>query len=271
MWAQSRPVDSRSMKAALSIPASLLGVALACLVATIYLMTGMISGPGVALGQFGWFVGAWTLMMAAMMLPSAAPMVLMFARVTRERARKGQAVFVPTWIFVFGYFAAWSGFGIGAYLIDHFIRSLDMPWLLWDRRGPMIAGMAVGAAGLYQLTPIKRTCLTHCRSPLEFFMQSWQTGATGALRMGIHHGLYCVACCWGLMLVLFAVGVMSLFWMTLVAILIFAEKVLPSGHRLAPLFGVVLIAWGLWIAVAPATVPGLHSPAANMDMPGMKI
>jgi predicted metal-binding membrane protein len=270
MWAQSQRFESRLLKA-LAVPASLIGIGLATLVATIYLMDGMISGPGAELGEFGWFVCTWTLMMAAMMLPSVAPMVLTFARITRERASKGRAIFVPTWIFVFGYFAAWTVFGLAAYWIDHLIRSLDLAWLAWDRQGPRVAGTAIVAAGLYQLTPIKRTCLAQCRSPLEFFLESWRQGAAGALRMGIHHGLYCVACCWGLMLVLFAVGVMSLFWMAVIAILIFAEKVLPSGRRLAPMFGIAVIALGVWIAIAPMSVPGLHSPPGKMDMPDMKM
>jgi predicted metal-binding membrane protein len=126
-------------------------------------------------------------------------------------------------------------------------------------------------AGLYQLTPFKRVCLTHCRSPLDFFLASWREGRGGALRMGFHHGLYCVGCCWGLMLVLFAVGVMSLFWMALIAVLIFAEKVFRVGPRLAPVFGIILIALGLWIAVAPTTIPGLHAPAEKSDMSGMKM
>src|ERR1700686_4336541 len=242
---------------ALALPASLLGVGLLTLAATIYLMDGMVSGPGAELGQFAWFIGAWVLMMAAMMLPSVSPMALTFARVTGERSKKGQAAFVPTWIFILGYFAAWTAFGLAAYLIDHLIRSLELAWLAWDREGPMAAGVAIAAAGLFQLTPLKRVCLTHCRSPLDFFLGSWREGAGGALRMGLHHGLLCVGCCWGLMLVLFAVGVMSLFWMALIAVLIFVEKVFRVGPRLAPVFGAVLMAWGLWIAIAPTTVPGL--------------
>jgi predicted metal-binding membrane protein len=234
-------------------------------------MGGMISGPGAELGQLGWFVGAWVLMMAAMMLPSVAPMALTFARVTSERAKKGQAAFVPTWIFILGYFAAWTAFGLAAYLIDHLIRSLELAWLAWDREGPMVAGVAIAAAGLFQLTPLKRVCLMHCRSPLDFFLGSWREGAGGALRMGVHHGLVCVGCCWGLMLVLFAVGVMSLFWMALIAVLVYVEKVFRVGPRLAPVFGAVLMAWGLWIAIAPTTVPGLHSPAQKTDMSGMKM
>jgi predicted metal-binding membrane protein len=262
--------DSRSI-GALALPASLLGVGLVSLAATIYLMGGMISGPGAELGQLGWFVSAWTLMMAAMMLPSVAPMALTFARVSGERARRSQAVFVPTWIFILGYFAAWTAFGLAAYSVDHFIRLLDIAWLAWDRGGPIVAGVPIVAAGLYQLTPFKRVCLTHCRSPLDFFLESWREGRGGALRMGLHHGLYCVGCCWGLMLVLFAVGVMSLFWMALIAVLIFAEKVFRVGPRLAPVFGIILIALGLWIAVAPATIPGLHAPAEKSDMSGMKM
>jgi predicted metal-binding membrane protein len=256
---------------ALALPASLLGVALLTLAATIYLMDGMISGPGAELGQFGWFIGAWVLMMAAMMLPSVAPMALTFARVTGERSKKGQAAFVPTWIFILGYFAVWTAFGLAAYSIDHFIRSLDFAWLASDREGPMVTAVAIAAAGVYQLTPFKRACLMHCRSPLDFFLESWREGPGGALLMGMHHGLYCVGCCWGLMLVLFALGVMSLFWMAVIAVLICSEKVFRVGARLAPVIGVALIALGLWIAVAPASVPGLHSSEHKTDMPGMKM
>jgi predicted metal-binding membrane protein len=267
---QSRLAEPRTV-GALALPAALLAVGLVSLAATIYLMDGMISGPGAELGQFGWFIGAWILMMAAMMLPSVAPTALTFARVTGERSRKGQAAFVPTWIFILGYFAAWTAVGLAAYAIDHFIRSLDIAWLAWDREGPMLTGAAVVVAGVYQLTPLKRVCLMHCRSPLDYFLESWREGPGGALRMGMHHGLYCVGCCWGLMLVLLALGVMSLFWMAVIAVLIFAEKVLRVGARFAPVIGIALIAFGLWIAIAPATVPGLHSPDQQGDMSGMKM
>ena len=266
MWAQRLPADSRSI-AALALPASLLGAGLVIVAATIYLMGGMISGPGAPLGQLGWFIGVWVLMMAAMMLPSLAPMALTFARITGERARKSQAVFVPMWIFILGYFAAWTAYGLAAYAADHAIRLLNPAWLAWDRQGPAVAGIAIALAGVYQLSPFKRVCLTHCRSPLHFFLESWHEGAAGAVRMGFHHGLYCIGCCWGLMLVLFVVGVMSPFWMTVVAALIFSEKVLRIGPRLAPVFGCALIGFGLWIAIAPGSVPGLHSPVESTDMP----
>jgi predicted metal-binding membrane protein len=254
---------------ALALPASLLGAGLVTVAATIYLMGGMISGPGAQLGQVGWFVGAWVLMMAAMMLPSVAPMALTFARITGERANKGQSALVPTWIFLLGYFGAWTVYGLAAYAADHAIRLINPAWLAWSRQGPMVAGGAIAAAGIYQLSALKRVCLTHCRSPLHFFLESWHEGAGGALRMGLHHGLYCIGCCWGLMLVLFAVGAMSLFWMACIAALIFAEKILRVGPRLAPVFGIALMAMGLWIAIAPASVPGLHAPDESMDMPGM--
>src|SRR6202035_5311743 len=101
---------------------------------------------------------------------------------------------------------------------------------------PLIAGGAIVAAGLYQLTPIKRVCLRHCRSPMHYVLGGWRDGTGGALRMGLEHGAYCVGCCWGLMLILFAIGVMSIVWMLVVAGLIFAEKVLPFGDRLTPVF-----------------------------------
>jgi predicted metal-binding membrane protein len=256
---------------ALALPASLVGVGLVTLAATIYLMNGMVAGSGAQLGQFGWFVGSWVLMMAAMMLPSVAPMALTFARVTGVRSKKGQAEFVPTWIFILGYFGAWTAFGLAAYAVDHFIRSWDMARFAWDRNGPMFTGVAIAAAGVYQFTPFKRVCLMHCRSPLDFFLERWREGPGGALRMGMHHGLYCVGCCWGLMLVLLVLGAMNLFWMTVIALLIFTEKVFRVGIRLSPVIGFALIALGLWIANAPASVPSLHSTDQKTDMSGMKM
>jgi len=251
------------------LAASIAGAALVTIAATIYLMHGMAAGPGADLGSFSWFVLTWVVMMAAMMLPSVAPMAMTFALVTAQRSAKGQAAFVPTWIFIAGYFAAWTAYGIAAYGIDHLIRWWNPAFLAWNHGGPWIAGASVALAGLYQLTPIKRRCLAHCRSPLHFFLEDWREGPLGAWQMGLHHGFFCVACCWGLMLLLFAVGVMSLFWMSAIAVLIFAEKVFGAGPRLATVFGVAILALGVWIAVAPGTVPGLTPPACLMEMPGM--
>jgi predicted metal-binding membrane protein len=202
--------------------------------------------------------------MAAMMLPSVAPMVLAFARVTKERARRQQAIYVPTWIFLLGYLAAWTAYGLVAYGVFRVIDAVAGGALAWDRAGPYVAGGAILAAGLYQLTPIKDVCLRHCRTPLHFVLHGWRGGRVGALRMGAEHGLYCVGCCWGLMIVLFSLGVMSLVWMVVIAGVIFAEKVLPWGLRLTRPLAVVFVALGLWIALSPGSVPGLTDPDKDM-------
>jgi predicted metal-binding membrane protein len=122
------------------------------------------------------------------------------------------------------------------------------------------------AAGIYQLTPVKDVCLRHCRTPMHFLLHGWHEGSTGALRMGGEHGLYCVGCCWGLMVVLFTVGVMSLVWMAVIAGVIFAEKVIPYGTRLTKVLAVAFVALGIWIALAPSSVPGLTQPGSGPSM-----
>jgi predicted metal-binding membrane protein len=225
-------------------------------------MRGMDAGPGTDLGGLGWYVGVWVTMMAAMMLPSVAPMVLLFDRVSAQRARDGRP-HVPTWVFAASYFLVWTVYGLAAYGLYRGIRSLDVGFLAWNHEGPYVAGALVALAGLYELTPLKSVCLRHCRSPMHFVLGGWRDGVRGAIRMGAEHGAYCVGCCWGLMLVLFALGVMSLFWMAVVAALIFAQKVLPYGDRLARVFAVAFVAFGIWIAAAPGTVPGLTQPATT--------
>lgn len=254
---------SRARRRSNPLPAAfvLLAAALVAWVVTFDRMRGMDAGPGTDLGGLGWFIGIWVTMMAAMMLPSVSPMVLAFARVSRERANRGQIAFVPTWIFVVGYLAAWTAYGLLAYGAFRVVESLAGGALAWDRSGPYVAGGAIVAAGLYQLTPIKDVCLRHCRGPLHFLLHRWHEGKLGALRMGLVHGLYCVGCCWGLMVVLFSLGVMSLFWMAVIAGVIFAEKVFPYGERLTRVVAVGFVALGLWIAISPGSVPGLTDPA----------
>jgi predicted metal-binding membrane protein len=229
-------------------------------------MQGMDSGPGTDLGGLGWYLGIWVTMMAAMMLPSVAPMVLIFTRISRERDRQGRAAFVPTWVFLAGYLAAWVAYGLIAYGVFRLVTAVDSGFLAWDEAGPYVAGGAVAAAGLYELTPLKDLCLRHCRGPMHFILHGWREGRIGALRMGAEHGLYCVGCCWGLMVILFALGVMSLFWMAAVAGIIFAEKVLPYGLRLSRGFALAFIAFGIWIAAAPSSVPGLTDPSKAPSM-----
>jgi predicted metal-binding membrane protein len=248
------------------LAALLLGAALALWIVTVERMAGMDAGPGTDLGAIGWFLGVWVTMMAAMMLPSVAPMVLIFHRISAERSRRGQSA-VPTWVFLAGYLAAWTAYGLAAYGIFRAVSAVDPAFLAWDRQGPVVAGGAVVAAGVYQLTPLKRACLGHCRSPLHFVMHGWRAGHRGALRMGLEHGAWCVGCCWGLMLILIALGVMSVVWMAVVAGLIFAEKVLPFGERIPRVLAVALIGAGLWIALAPGSVPGLTEPTSMPAMP----
>ena len=215
----------------------------------------MDAGPGKDLGAFGWFSGNWVTMTAAMMLPSAAPVVLLFARL------RGGA---DTPAFVAGYLLAWTVFGVAAYAAYRGLRASAPAFVAWDERGPWVAGGALAAAGLYQLTPLKAACLRHCRSPLRFLLHS-RRGALGALGTGAAHGAYCVGCCIGLMLALFALGVMSLLWMAVVAAAILGEKALPGGRRFGHVLAAVLVALGLWVAVAPASVPGLGQPT-QMEM-----
>jgi predicted metal-binding membrane protein len=129
-----------------------------------------------------------------------------------------------------------------------------------------VAGAALAAAGLYELTPLKAVCLRHCRSPMHFLLGGWRLGFGGAIRMGVEHGAYCVGCCWGLMVILFTLGVMSLFWMGVVAALIFAQKVLPYGDRLTQVSAFAFVALGIWVAAAPGSVPGLTQPDVAMPM-----
>jgi predicted metal-binding membrane protein len=245
------------------LAALLLTAALVAWIITVDRMRGMDAGPGTDLGGLGWYIGIWVTMMAAMMLPSAAPMVLFYARIAQEKAKRGQA-FAPTWVFVSGYLVAWTAYGLVAYGIYRAIRSVEDGAFAWDGAGPYVAGAALAVAGLYELTPLKNVCLRHCRSPLHFVMHGFRPGWFGAFRMGAEHGAYCVGCCWGLMLALFAVGVMSLLWMAVVAGVIVAQKMLPLPQvYLTRGLAAVFVAAGIWVAAAPASVPGLVQPDSD--------
>ena len=211
----------------------LLGAGLAAWAVTVMRMRGMDAGPGTDLGGLGWYLGVWVTMTAAMMLPSAAPMVLLFASVARERAPR-----VSPLIFVGAYLAVWTAYGLAAYALARGVRALDLGF------GRQLAGAAIVAAGVYELTPLKTTCLRHCRGPARFIVGGWRDGVGGTLRMGAEHGAYCVGCCLGLMLVLFALGVMSVFWMAVVAGLIAAQKLLPFGERVVGPLAIALVAGG---------------------------
>jgi predicted metal-binding membrane protein len=229
---------------AIRTSALLLAAAGAAWVITFERMRGMDEGPGTDLGGLGWYVGIWVTMTAAMMLPTVLPHV---AWVTRRR---------PALLFAAGYLAVWTAFGLGAYGFYRLATSVDTGWLAWDKAGPYVTGGVIVGAGLYELTPFKRRSLRRCRRLRD---------DAGAFRSGLEHGLDCVGCSGGLMLVLFAVGVMSLFWMAVVAAVIFAEKVLPRGIRLTRMVALGLVVLGLWVAAAPSSVPGLTEPGMEMQ------
>jgi len=250
-----------------------LGTAVVTWILTIRAMDGMDAGPGTDLGGLAWYVGVWVTMMAAMMLPSALPMVLVFSKVSRDRERH-RGVYAPTWVFVAGYLVAWTLYGLAAYGLYRLVAWGDPGFLRWNQQGPIAVGVAVALAGVYELTPLKTACLKHCRGPLHFVMHGFRKGVGGGLVMGVEHGLWCVGCCWGLMLVLFALGVMSVLWMAIVAAIVFVEKILPRGIWLSRATAIALIALGCWVAVAPGSVPGLTQPGTHAqggmaDMPGM--
>ena len=182
-------------------------------------------------------------------------------------ARGAEPRFVPTWLFVAGYLAVWTAYGLAAFGVYRVIAACTSGFLAWDRTGPYVAGGAIVLAGLYELTPLKSACLRHCRTPLHFILHGWRDGRFGAVRMGAEHGGYCVGCCWGLMLLLFALGVMSLFWMAVVAALIFAQKLLPFGQRLPYALALALLALGIWVAAAPGQRAEAHPAAPDADAP----
>ena len=216
-------------------------------------MAGM-SAAGWSLGGAVVFVAVWTVMMAAMMLPAAAPMILIFAS---AQARRERDIAIPTWIFTSGYILVWLAAGLLVYILVQIGSDIATRLTLADRASwaPVALGATLLAAGLYQFTPIKRVCLIHCRSPFAFVAQHWRDGRAGALQMGFRHGAYCLGCCWALFAVMVAAGVMSLAWMLLLTLVVFVEKVLPQGRRASPMIGVALIVLGLMVASGAVSMP----------------
>src|SRR5262245_30038554 len=235
-------------------------------------MDGMDAGPGTDLGGLGFWVTAWVVMMAAMMFPSIAPMVVMHARLEEGHRRDGESTAGTTALFVAGYLVTWAAAGLVAYTIFRVGRALDLGFLAWDSGGPYVAGGVIVAAGLYQLTPLKDACLRRCRSPLGFLLTAWRPGRLGSLQMGIEHGAWCVGCCWGLMAALFALGVMSIGWMVMVAALIAIEKLLPWQAVANRGIALLLVVLGIGVAFFASDVPGLtlpDSPEAQAAMENM--
>ncbi len=227
---------------------------------TIDRMRDMDDGPWTALGTFGWFLGAWVVMMAAMMLPSVAPTVALYSRMTKTRSPWSPALFVV------GYFLVWGAVGALAFALASTHVAGDA--LAWDRGGRWVAGATLVAAAVYELTPAKNICLQKCRSPLGFLLGAWRDGPAGALQMGSKHGAWCVGCCWALMASLFALGVMSIAWSAFVAALIAVEKLLPWRRVATYGTAAVLVALGLLLLVAPDAIPAFTLPSDG-PVPGM--
>jgi predicted metal-binding membrane protein len=217
--------------------------------------TGM-AGTGWSLTGFATFVVAWAVMMAAMMFPAAAPMLLLFRTVT-TRGQAGTTAFAPTWVFAAGYLLVWSVVGALTWALVQVLSEVAgrlgaVERAIW---APLALGAILIGAGLYQLTPLKHVCLDHCRSPFAFVMQHWRSGYGGALRMGTVHGLYCLGCCWALFAVLVAAGIMSLAWMLVLTLIVFAEKVLPGGRRTSQLVGIAFLVLGIMVAAGSTDFP----------------
>ena len=185
----------------------------------------------------------WAVMMAAMMLPSATPMILLYATIARNRHAKGQPA-VESGIFMLGYGAIWIAFSLGAVALQFALERAAMLSPMMEATSITLAGGLLIAAGIYQWTPLKQACLLRCRSPLDFVLTHWRNGARGAFVMGVWHGTYCVGCCWMLMLLLFVGGVMNLGWIAGIAIFVLVEKLVPAGHWIGRGAGVLLIGWG---------------------------
>lgn len=192
----------------------------------------------------------WSVMMAAMMLPSAAPMMLFYCTIARGRAAKGQSAAASS-VFASGYLTVWAGFSLAAVALQFGLEMTALLSPMMQTTSVAVAATVLIAAGLYQWTPLKQACLRRCRSPLEFVLTHWRDGVRGAFIMGVQHGIYCVGCCWMLMLLLFVVGVMNLAWIAGLAAFILVEKFAPAGHWISRLAGALLVMWGAatWLAL----------------------
>jgi len=240
------------------------GIALAALVAWLYIwrdarrmnLSGACECAGMKMGgpELGsWPVATllplfimWSVMMVAMMLPSAAPMILTFASVMRKRRHLGRP-YVPVVVFVTGYVTVWCAFSAVAAVGQWFLHrhALLSPTMAGVSAG--LGGLLLLGAGVFQFTPLKHMCLTHCRAPLEFILTRWREGGRGAFQMGLEHGMFCTGCCWALMYLLFVIGVMNVVWIALLTMLVVLEKTLPRRVAVSSTIGLCLIAWGTWV------------------------
>ena len=219
-------------------------------------MTGMIGmTPGVAEGTT--FVLEWGVMMAAMMLPSALPMILLYGTVRRRLAVDGERA-IPAWMFGATYLVTWALTGVPVYGGYVATTALTTCCAWFVRATPYLVSAVLVAAGLYQLTRLKRACLAQCESPLSFLMTRWRSGHAATFMLAVKHALYCIGCCWALMVILVAAGTMGIWWVAAIALVVFAEKILPRGRHVATAVGVVLIGLGVAVAATPGMLERLR-------------
>jgi predicted metal-binding membrane protein len=212
-------------------------------------MDGWMMQPAVwTLGYAALMVSMWWVMMVAMMLPSAAPMLLLFARVNRKDKTAG-APPLPTALFGAGYLAVWGAFSVIAAGLQWAMQTARLMSPMLEITNVWLGAATLVAAGAWQITPMKTVCLRHCRSPLGFLVGNWRAGRWGALRMGLAHGAYCLGCCWVLMALLFFGGVMNLYWIVGLAAFVFLEKTIPLGHWFGRAAGAALVAWGVALPI----------------------
>ena len=204
--------------------------------------------PGIGVGfgpvQMVLIFLMWAVMMVGMMVPSAAPMILTFANINRRRREHGNP-YVPTAVFLSGYLLIWAGFSLAATVAQ--IALVLAIFSSYSVDSSLIGGVLLLAAGAFQLSPLKSVCLRHCRTTMGFITNDWREGLRGALLMGLHHGAYCLGCCWALMGLLFLLGVMNLLWIATLAAFVLLEKVAPAGQWIGRAAGIGLIAWGVWM------------------------
>lgn len=196
----------------------------------------------------------WIMMMIAMMLPTAAPMILTYGDILNTR-QGGENGFVPLLIFIIGYLCIWGIYSIAAVICQYWMLQVDLISEMMVGASPVLNGVMLILAGFYQWSWLKNACLTHCRSPLQFFLTSWQSGNVGALKMGIKHGAYCVGCCWALMVLMFFFGLMNLIWIFALSVIMLMEKVIPGGELFSRIIGVLLSVWGVAVITIAINAP----------------
>lgn len=277
MTATDGPIIERLLRRDRAI--SVVGLAVLCLLAWAYVATGAGLGhsawdmttlslfphkaagadmagmgmPGMASPQpTAWSAGRWALtvamwwtMMVAMMVPSAAPAILLYARVCRHNAGRLEGVqgLAPTGAFLAGYLMVWLAFSLAAALLNWQLERTGLLSAMAGSQSRWLSAAVLAGAGLYQFSPLQSVCLSHCRSPASFLSRHWRSGASGAIRLGGLHGAYCVGCCWLLMALLFVGGVMNLAWIGALTLLVLAQKVFPGGPWVARATGAALLAW----------------------------